>query len=69
MTLAKIELAKGDKQSLRKAMELANELCQDGWEVEEAKALIRDIRARMGEPGFAEEDSFYANNIDDTLEQ
>lgn len=30
-----------------RAMELANELCQDGVEVEEAKALIRDLRARM----------------------
>jgi anaphase-promoting complex subunit 8 len=28
-------------------MELANELCQDGVEVEDAKALVRDIRARM----------------------
>ncbi|CBY00188.1 hypothetical protein IAQ61_011122 [Plenodomus lingam] len=30
-----------------RAMELANELCQDGVEVEDAKALVRDIRARM----------------------
>ncbi len=28
-------------------MELANELFQDGVEVDEAKALIRDLRARM----------------------
>jgi anaphase-promoting complex subunit 8 len=28
-------------------MELANELCQDGVEVEDAKALVRDVRARM----------------------
>jgi anaphase-promoting complex subunit 8 len=28
-------------------MELANELCQDGVEVEEAKGLVRDVRARM----------------------
>ncbi|KAH9882639.1 hypothetical protein J1614_000875 [Plenodomus biglobosus] len=36
-----------------RAMELANELCQDGVEVEDAKALVRDIRARMegGEGG------------------
>lgn len=33
--------------NMGKAMELANELCQDGVDVEEAKALIRDIRARM----------------------
>jgi len=30
-----------------RASELANELCQDGVEVEEAKALIRDIRSRL----------------------
>jgi anaphase-promoting complex subunit 8 len=29
-----------------RANELANELCQDGWEVEDSKALQRDIRAR-----------------------
>ena len=44
MWLAKWEFARG---GLARAMELANELCQDGVEVEEAKALIRDIRARM----------------------
>ncbi|KAI4090286.1 MAG: hypothetical protein LQ344_004834 [Seirophora lacunosa] len=32
---------------VERAMELANELCEDGYEVEEAKALIRDLRARM----------------------
>ncbi|KAF2084594.1 anaphase-promoting complex subunit CDC23 [Saccharata proteae CBS 121410] len=31
----------------QRSMELANELCQDGVEVEEAKALVRDVRARM----------------------
>jgi anaphase-promoting complex subunit 8 len=30
-----------------RAMELANELCQDGVEVEEAKALVKDVRARL----------------------
>lgn len=44
MWLARWEFAKGH---LPRAMELANELCQDGVEVEEAKALIRDLRARM----------------------
>ena len=44
MWLAKWEYSRGN---LSRAMELANELCQDGWEVEEAKALIRDLRARM----------------------
>ena len=42
--LARWEFARG---GLARAMELANELCQDGVEVEEAKALIRDLRARM----------------------
>ena len=42
--LARWEFARG---GLPRAMELANELCQDGVEVEEAKALIRDLRARM----------------------
>ena len=44
MWLARWEFARG---GLSRAMELANELCQDGVEVEEAKALIRDLRARM----------------------
>ena len=42
--LARWEFANG---GLKRAMDLANELCQDGGEVEEAKALIRDLRARM----------------------
>ena len=42
--LAKWEYRRGMYQ---RAMELANELCQDGVEVEEAKALVRDIRARI----------------------
>ena len=44
MWLAKWALARGD---LQRAMALANELCMDGVEVEEAKALIRDARARI----------------------
>ncbi|KAF2427519.1 cell division cycle protein-like protein 23 [Tothia fuscella] len=43
MWLAKFEFGRGN---MGRANELANELCQDGWEVEEAKALQRDIRAR-----------------------
>jgi anaphase-promoting complex subunit 8 len=43
MWLAKYEFGRGN---MARANELANELCQDGWEVEEAKALQRDIRAR-----------------------
>lgn len=42
--LARWEFARG---GLARAMELANELCEDGVEVEDAKALIRDLRARM----------------------
>lgn len=47
MWLAKLEFARGTIPALRRAMTLANELCTDGWEVEEAKALVRDIRAQM----------------------
>ncbi|KAK3633037.1 Anaphase-promoting complex subunit 8 [Elasticomyces elasticus] len=36
-----------------RALELGNELCQDGWEVEEAKGLVGDVRGRMS---LAEED-------------
>ncbi|KAF2467831.1 TPR-like protein, partial [Lindgomyces ingoldianus] len=42
--LARYEYMRGMYQ---RAMELANELCQDGVEVEDAKALVRDIRARI----------------------
>lgn len=35
---------KGDGDALRRALILANELCQDGYEVEEAKSLIKEIR-------------------------
>ena len=31
----------------QRTMELANELCQDGFEVEEAKGLVKDVRARL----------------------
>ena len=31
----------------QRCMELANELCQDGVEVEEAKGLVRDVRGRL----------------------
>jgi len=42
--LARWEYMRG---MFQRAMELANELCQDGVEVEDAKALVRDIRARI----------------------
>ena len=42
--LARYSHTYGDWQ---RCMELANELCQDGVEVEEAKALVKDVRARM----------------------
>ncbi|KAL9100458.1 MAG: hypothetical protein Q9163_004169 [Psora crenata] len=48
MWLAKWEAKRG---GLQRAMELANELCQDGVEVEEAKALIREMRARIDGDG------------------
>jgi anaphase-promoting complex subunit 8 len=41
--LARWALRTGD---LDRADQLAGELCQDGVEVEEAKALMRDVRAR-----------------------
>lgn len=41
--LAQFALRNGD---LDRADQLAGELCQDGMEVEEAKALMRDVRAR-----------------------
>ncbi|KAL9615112.1 MAG: hypothetical protein Q9167_000430 [Letrouitia subvulpina] len=44
MWLAKWEFSQGN---LARAMDLASELCHDGWEVEEAKALVRDLRGRM----------------------
>jgi anaphase-promoting complex subunit 8 len=44
MWLAKWEFM---RQNYQRVMELANELCQDGVEVEEAKALVRDVRARI----------------------
>ncbi|KAF1809638.1 anaphase-promoting complex subunit CDC23 [Eremomyces bilateralis CBS 781.70] len=36
-----------DRGSYQQAMEYANELCQDGVDVEDAKALVRDIRSRV----------------------
>ena len=45
--LVKLEMAAGGEAALRRALELANELCQDGFEVEEAKSLIREIKARI----------------------
>ncbi|KAI9664177.1 MAG: Anaphase-promoting complex subunit 23 [Alyxoria varia] len=41
---------------LRRALQLANELCQDGWEVEEAKSLVREIRARLEVEGRIDEE-------------
>jgi anaphase-promoting complex subunit 8 len=42
--LAKWSYSSGDWE---RTMELAQELCQDGVEIEEAKSLVRDVRARM----------------------
>jgi anaphase-promoting complex subunit 8 len=44
MWLAKYEF---DRENWQRAMELVTELCEDGFEVENAKALVRDIRARI----------------------
>lgn len=46
--LAQYALRNGD---LERADQLAGELCQDGMEVEEAKALMRDVRARREDVG------------------
>lgn len=56
--LARYTYAQGE---WARTMELANELCQDGWEVEEAKGLVKDVRARMAlaeaeEEGMGEDD-------------
>lgn len=48
MWLARWEFARG---GLQRAMQLASEHCENGVEVEEAKALIRDLRARMESEG------------------
>ncbi|KAI9712368.1 MAG: Anaphase-promoting complex subunit 23 [Bogoriella megaspora] len=65
MWLARWWFSQGTELGYEKAMGLANELCQDGHEVEDAKALIRDIRARMekerkekGGPSKADERKF-----------
>ncbi|KAK3679737.1 Anaphase-promoting complex subunit 8 [Recurvomyces mirabilis] len=42
--LARWSFGQGEWQ---RTMELANELCEDGWEVEEAKGLARDVRGRL----------------------
>ncbi|KAH8664275.1 tetratricopeptide [Xylariales sp. PMI_506] len=52
MWLARFAMRQEDYET---AIKLANELCQDGVEVEEAKALIREVRSRTGAgtPGLA----------------
>lgn len=42
--LARWSYGRGEWQ---RTMELANELCQDGYEVEEAKGLVKDVRSRL----------------------
>jgi anaphase-promoting complex subunit 8 len=51
MWLARHAMRKGDYTT---ANRLATELCQDGVEVEEAKALIREARSNMGGAVIAE---------------
>ncbi|KAM3068951.1 Anaphase-promoting complex subunit 8 [Clarireedia jacksonii] len=48
MWLAKYAMRTGD---YKRAMQLATELCQDGVEVEEAKALVREVRVRLDRDG------------------
>jgi anaphase-promoting complex subunit 8 len=48
MWLAKYAMRTGD---YTRAMQLATELCQDGVEVEEAKALVREVRVRLESGG------------------
>ena len=45
------------KNNYRRAMDLAHELCNTGFEVEEAKAIIREARSRMEVEGDADEHS------------
>ncbi|ENH64446.1 Anaphase-promoting complex subunit 8 [Fusarium oxysporum f. sp. cubense race 1] len=49
MWLAKFSMRTGDYIT---ASRLAGELCQDGVEVEEAKALVREVRSRMEATGM-----------------
>jgi len=42
------------KYEWRTCMQLATELCQDGYEVEEAKGLIKDVRSRLGESDMSD---------------
>ncbi|KAF5657880.1 anaphase-promoting complex subunit 8 [Fusarium heterosporum] len=49
MWLAKFSMRTGDYMT---ASRLASELCQDGVEVEEAKALVREVRSRMEATGM-----------------
>ncbi|KAH6694974.1 anaphase promoting complex subunit 8 [Leptodontidium sp. MPI-SDFR-AT-0119] len=49
MWLAKHAMRTGD---YNRAMQLATELCQDGVEVEEAKALVREVRVRQEADGL-----------------
>ncbi|KAH7310329.1 anaphase promoting complex subunit 8 [Rhexocercosporidium sp. MPI-PUGE-AT-0058] len=49
MWLAKYAMRTGD---YNRAMQLATELCQDGVEVEEAKALVREVRVRQEADGL-----------------
>jgi anaphase-promoting complex subunit 8 len=51
MWLARYAMRTGDYET---AMRLATELCQDGVEVEEAKALVREVRARLEKGGASE---------------
>lgn len=49
MWLARFAMRTADYTTAQK---LATELCEDGVEVEEAKALVREVRSRMDAPGM-----------------
>lgn len=55
--LAKLEVASGGREGLKRAKELANELCSDGWEVEEAKTLLREVEVRTEDEGGNNEEN------------
>ena len=49
--LARLEYVKGETRHLERALQLSNDLLTDGYEVEEAKALMHEIQGRLGVKG------------------
>jgi anaphase-promoting complex subunit 8 len=52
MWLARLAMRTADYHT---ANRLATELCQDGVEVEEAKALVREVRSRLEASGLLDD--------------